>query len=226
MYPHPAENLIPGQFARLVSATGIRKHNPMTKHGYIPENVSAVILAGGQGKRMGGQGKAWITLDFKPLIGHVITRLKPQVSEIIISANDDVARYERWTPKVVADDVPQLGPLGGLTSAGHLAEHELILVTPCDTPFLPRDLVSCMLEKMEKSWAQMAVARDPERMHFTILMMHHTLLADAESFLNSGGRAMKAWIAHHNPVEVMFESTAAFMNINTLDDLKQCEEML
>lgn len=198
----------------------------MPQNEFSRDKVSAIILAGGQGRRMGGLGKAWITLDYKPLIAHVIARLRPQVEEIVISANDDAQKYQHWTQKVVADDLPQLGPLGGLTSAGRHITNEYILLTPCDTPFLPRDLVRRMKEALQEKMAQMAVARDPERAHYAILMMHHALLADAENFLRGGGRAIKEWIAPHAPVEVAFESTEAFMNINTPEDLERCEDML
>ena len=107
--------------------------------------ISGVILAGGQGRRMGKVDKGLQPFRGRTLIDCVIERLRPQVAEILINANRNQERYGAYGYRVIADLVPDYaGPLAGLHSALASASHELVLTVPCDSPFMPDDLAARM----------------------------------------------------------------------------------
>src|SRR5258706_1664052 len=109
--------------------------------------VSGVVLAGGQGRRMGGVDKGLQLLHGKPVVAHVLARFAPQVGEIVINANQNAAEYAKFGHRVVADEIGGFsGPLAGLHAGLLAASHPLVVTVPCDSPFLPDDLVS-RLEK-------------------------------------------------------------------------------
>src|SRR5687768_5282571 len=104
--------------------------------------VSGIVLAGGQGRRMGGVDKGLKLLRGKPMVEWVLERLAPQVGEIVINANQNIAQYARYGHRVVSDEISGFaGPLAGLHAGLKAAAHELIVTVPCDSPFLPVDLV-------------------------------------------------------------------------------------
>ena len=110
--------------------------------------ISAVVLAGGQGARIGGVDKGWLLLDERPLIQRVIERLLPQVDEIIISCNRNLAAYQALGFPVVQDQCADYrGPLAGIVSAAPLCTQNLIQLLPCRPPNIPRHS-SCLLLSM------------------------------------------------------------------------------
>src|SRR5687767_10821159 len=105
-------------------------------------SITGVILAGGQGRRMGGADKGLVEFLGKPLISHVIQRLSPQVDEILISANREMETYAALGHPVMADALEGFaGPLAGLHMGMTEARHPYVLTVPCDTPLLPMSLV-------------------------------------------------------------------------------------
>ncbi|TLU71488.1 molybdenum cofactor guanylyltransferase MobA [Lichenicoccus roseus] len=106
--------------------------------------VAGLILAGGEGRRMGGVDKPLLPLGGRPLLRHVLDRLAPQVGPLVLSANGDPARYAAHDLPVLADEVPGQGPLAGLLrgldwAAGQGCDS--LLSVPGDTPFIPADLL-------------------------------------------------------------------------------------
>jgi len=107
------------------------------------ESVTGVILAGGLGRRMGGADKGLQLLDGKALVQHVLERFAPQVDELLVNANQNRVHYETFGCSVIADRFPGFaGPLAGLHVALSRASHPLVATVPCDSPFLPSDLVA------------------------------------------------------------------------------------
>ncbi|MCS6762790.1 MAG: NTP transferase domain-containing protein [Candidatus Protistobacter heckmanni] len=145
--------------------------NPASSHA---AGVAGLVLAGGQGLRMGGREKGLIDFRGKPLAAQVVERLAPQVERVILSANRNAERYAAFCPEVVDDAFAHAvstdassadhaskddhhggrydGPLAGLL-AGMEAAHRhglpLLAAAPCDMPFLPPDLVARLRQALE-----------------------------------------------------------------------------
>jgi len=185
------------------------------------EAVTGVVLAGGQGRRMGGVDKGLVELDGKPMIAHVLDRFRPQVAELLINANQNTERYGAFGYPVVADAVGGFaGPLAGLHAAMARATHSLVATVPCDSPFLPFDLVQRLMEGLTTNAAELAVARTFDQPHPVFALVRQSVAGNLQTFLASGGRKIDAWYAALKVVEVTFDDEAdAFRNINTREEL-------
>lgn len=183
--------------------------------------VSAIVLAGGQGRRMGGVDKGLQPLRGRPMVEWVLERLAPQVSEIIVNANQNLERYERYGHRVVRDEIGGFaGPLAGLHAGLKAAAHPLVVTVPCDSPFLPPDLVSRLRASLKEN--DLAVARTGGQPHPVFALMKRQVLESLEAFLAQGGRKIDAWYAALEVVEVSFDDEAdAFRNINTMEELRR-----
>ena len=194
-----------------------------------PENeIGGVILAGGQGRRMGDVDKGLQAFRGCALVEWAIARLKPQVAEILINANQNQDRYEVYGYKVISDLVPDYaGPLAGLHSALSSASHDLVLTVPCDSPFLPTDLAQRLYAALRGASADVAVACTGDRAHPVFCLVRRALLAHLSDFLQQGGRKIDAWYADLKFVEVAFDDQPdAFANFNTLAELNAAEKKL
>jgi len=182
--------------------------------------VSGIVLAGGLGRRMGGVDKGLQPLRGKPLVEWVLSRFAPQVGELIINANQNVERYEAFGHRVVRDDIGGFaGPLAGLHAGLKVAKHPLVATVPCDSPFLPEDLVKRLHHFLGDH--DLAVAKTGEQAHPVFVLTRKTIVQNLEGFLSSGGRKIDAWYASLKVVEVSFDDEAdAFRNINTREELK------
>lgn len=183
------------------------------------QGVTGIVLAGGQGRRMGGVDKGLQPLDGRPMVAWAIERLAPQVDEILVNANQNVDAYARFGFRVVPDAVGGFaGPLAGLHAGLAAAAHPLAITVPCDSPFLPLDLVSRLREKL--SGNDIAVAKTGDQAHPVFALARKSVLPHLEAFLAAGGRKIDAWYATLAVVEVSFDDQPeAFRNINTLEEL-------
>ncbi len=184
-------------------------------------DITGVVLAGGQGRRMGGVDKGLVELDGRPLVAHVIERLAPQVGALLINANQNRERYERFGAPVVADAVGGFaGPLAGLHAAMSRAETNYVVTVPCDSPFLPTDLVPRLVAGLAENSAQLAVAKTFQQPHPVFALVRRDVAEHLAWFLADGGRKIDAWYATLATVEVSFDDEAdAFRNINTREEL-------
>ena len=184
-------------------------------------NVTGIVLAGGKGSRMGGVDKGLQPLRGKPMIEWVLARFTPQVSEIVINANQNLPTYESYGHRVVCDRIGgYAGPLAGLHAGLNAARHPFVVTVPCDSPFLPSDLVQRLSEHLENH--DLAVAKTGDQPHPVFALMKRDVRESLEAFLASGGRKIDAWYAALKVVEVPFDDEAdAFRNINTLEELKR-----
>jgi molybdopterin-guanine dinucleotide biosynthesis protein A len=183
--------------------------------------VTGVVLAGGQGRRMGSVDKGLVVLDGKPMVGHVLERFAPQVDEVLINANQHPEAYAAFGHPVIADAIGGFaGPLAGLHVALGHAAHALVATVPCDSPFLPGDLVLRLRAALERDNAQLAVARTFEQPHPVFALVRKDVLPHLSRFLEAGGRKIDAWYATLATIEVAFDDEAdAFRNINTAEEL-------
>lgn len=190
--------------------------------------ITGLILAGGQGARMDHADKGLQLFSGKPMVQHVLSRLKPQVDGIIINANRNLDTYRSLGEPVWEDAMPDFaGPLAGLQTGLLHCTTPLLATTPCDAPFLPSDLVARLQAALTTSGADIAVAvcgeGEQRRTHPVFSLLKATLLPHLTTFLGDGGRKVSAWQACHKVIDVQFDDAAAFRNINTLDDLQRFE---
>jgi len=187
--------------------------------------ITGVILAGGQGRRMGTVDKGLRELRGKAMAAWVIERFAPQVDEVLINANQNLDVYARFGYRVIPDEIGGFaGPLAGLQRGLSEASHPLVATSPCDTPFLPADLVTRLYAALEADAAQLAVARTGDQPHPVFCICRRDLLPHLTAFLQQGGRKIDAWYATLKVVEVAFDDQPdAFSNINTPEELRAFE---
>lgn len=187
--------------------------------------ITGVVLAGGLGRRMGRVDKGLQLLRGRPLVAWVIERLTPQVDELLINANQNLDRYAEFGHRVIPDDIGgYVGPLAGLHRGLGAASHDWVVTCPCDSPFLPADLVNRLYAAATAENAELAVAKTGDQPHPVFALCRRSVLASLTAFLDRGGRKIDAWYAHLATVEVPFDDEAdAFGNINSRDELARFE---
>lgn len=192
----------------------------------MTDAITGVILAGGQGRRMGGVDKGLRVLRGKSMVEWVLERFAPQVDEVLINANQNLDVYARFGRRVIPDEIGGFaGPLAGLQRGLSEARHPLVATAPCDTPFLPMDLVARLREALEAGAAQLAVARTGDQPHPVFCLCRREVLPHLTQFLATGGRKIDAWYATLKVVEVLFDDQPeAFSNVNTLEELSALEK--
>ncbi len=187
-----------------------------------PERITGLVLAGGLGRRMGGVDKGLSLLDGEPLVEHIIRRLAPQVGQLIINANQNHDIYAGFGYPVVGDRIEgHAGPLAGLEAGLAACTTPYLLTVPCDSPFLPADLVSRLAACLTAHKASIAVARTGEQLHPVFSLIRSDELPELQAFINAGGRRMEAWLRRLCWVPCPFDDCPeAFANINTPDELR------
>jgi molybdenum cofactor guanylyltransferase len=201
--------------------------------------ISSIILSGGRATRMNGVDKGLVLLQQKPLIAYVIARLQPQVDEMFINANREIATYETFGLPVLQDENAQenlekfigtyIGPLAGFSLGLQYAKHEYVLTVPCDSPLLPLDLAQRLVAALLESHADIAVASSDENTHPVFCLMNKSVLPSLLAYIESGERKVSTWQKSLKYVEVDFSDcdlqnkTSAFTNLNTFEDLKALE---
>lgn len=214
----------------------------MAERAAVAIDCPGVILAGGLSRRMGGGDKSLLSLGGRPVLCHVIDRLAPQVSGLLLNANGDPGRFAAFGVPVVADSIashpgPLAGVLAGLDAAAAEGA-EAIVTVAADTPFFPADLAD-RLAAAAGAQTPIALAATPDAARGTV--RHPTfgywptaLREDLRQSLNDGVRKIVAWTDRHGAASVLFEPLAAsgspgvdpFFNINTPEDREAGEAML
>lgn len=186
-----------------------------------PDEITAVVLAGGRGERMGGMDKGMLILHDKPLVQHVIDAIEPHVQEVMINANRHMDYYRGLGYPVVEDMFPGFaGPLAGIASSMRHVRTPWMLVAPCDVPGIPADFVQRLVEASDRSGSGIAVAHDGKRLQSAHLLLPVCCMAEIDSWIVSGRRSIKEWLqAHEIGLADFSDNPAAFININTPDDL-------
>jgi molybdenum cofactor guanylyltransferase len=197
------------------------------------DDVTGVILAGGRGSRMGGVDKGLQNFRGMPMAMFTLLRLAPQVSQLMINANRNLAAYESFGVPVWPDGLADYaGPLAGFLTGLEHCETEYLVTVPCDTPLFPQDLVARLAEALERDGADIATASAREdgqlRAQPVFSLMRRDLMESLVRFTQGGGRKIDAWTAQHRTVLVPFDregdDAAAFANANTLAELHRLEQ--
>jgi len=189
-------------------------------------DITAVILAGGQGRRMGGQDKGLIEFNGKPLVSILIDKLEQQSVDIIINANRNQQRYQESGYPVIADQLADYqGPLAGFASAMDSVTTDFIVTLPCDSPLLVADYVARFATSYGQTNAPVHVAFDGDRLQPVHALIRVDLLPDLLEFLDSGDRKIDRWYALHDFVQTDFSDCAdMFRNINTPSDQQSLQD--
>ncbi len=194
--------------------------------------VAAIVLAGGRAQRMGGGDKPLTDLAGRPLLDHVLTRIRPQVARIALNANGDPARFAAWTLPVVADSVgdfhgPLAGVLAGLDWAATLEPApRWLLSVPADAPFLPSDLVERLEESVSTAKTEIACAWSGGRTHWVIALWPLAMRAALRrALVDEHLHKVEDWVGRHRfaIAEWRDDPLDPFLNVNTKDDLAVAE---
>jgi molybdopterin-guanine dinucleotide biosynthesis protein A len=191
----------------------------------VLSSVTGLILAGGKGSRMGGVDKGLQVFRGRRLVDYVYERLAPQVGGIIINANQNHDDYRSFGVRVVSDAIGGFaGPLAGFHAGLSVSKRPFLASVPCDSPFLPADLVERLYKRIDETGAELAVAKTGDQPHPVFSLMRRGVLDHLAEFLKGGGRKIDAWYATLNVVEVGFDDEPeAFSNINTREELQTWE---
>ena len=196
--------------------------------------ITGLVLAGGRGSRMGGVDKGLQNFNGMPLALHTLMRLQPQVGELLVNANRNLAAYEAFGAPVWPDGISDYaGPLAGFLTGLERCETPWLLTVPCDTPLFPQDLVARLSQAADQNGAEIAMAAAPEedgqlRPQPVFCLLRRELLESLMRFTQGGGRKIDAWTAQQRTVIVPFnlpgDAPSAFFNANTLAELHQLEQ--
>ena len=189
---------------------------------------TGVILAGGQARRMGGQDKGLIELAGSPMVQYVLDAIIPQVGHVIINANRNQGIYAHYGCPVIADEFEGFcGPLAGMASSLRAIDTPLMVTVPCDSPFVPKDLVQRLYLQLLQDDAEISVAHNGERMQPVFTLMKTILLDSILVFLGKNERKIDKWFEQHKLAITDFsDEPDTFININSQDDLSAVESRL
>lgn len=188
--------------------------------------VTGVVLAGGQARRMNFQDKGLQLFCDKPLISYSLNALRPLVDEIIINANRNQELYENFGFRVICDLTPDFaGALAGILAVMTKTTADLLLVLPCDAPFISTSQLQKLLNEHQTSGAEITVACTNEQIHGTFLVVNTDLKTSLENYLAAGNHKMQLWFEQHKTHFVNFEKQHGFENLNTLEELAHAERI-
>ena len=205
----------------------------------LPEDVVGVLLAGGRSSRMGGGDKCLLPLGGQPMLAHIIDRLRPQVSDLVINANGDVARFAAFDLPVIEDRLEgHAGPLAGVHAGIEWARSNrprsrFIVTAATDTPFFPADLIARFRAAIGDAEPRLLVARSEEGVHPVFGLWPISLAPALEAAVKTGMRKVQAWVADHDAEQIFFPAmdiggrkVDPFFNINRPEDLAEAEALL
>lgn len=187
-----------------------------------PEDITAVVLAGGQGSRMGGRDKGLVSFRGKSLVSHAVDAIRQQLDRVIINANRNLDDYAALGLPVISDELTGFqGPLAGFLAALDAVETSYILTLPCDGPVVHPDYAARMRQAINSKGADIVVASDGAWMQPVYALVPRALRDDLAAFLASGERKIDRWYARHDTYQQVFPADSGFFtNINTLQELE------
>lgn len=201
----------------------------MTAESGIPvDDITAVILAGGKARRMGGEDKGLIQLHGRALLDYIITGVRPQVGHVLINANRNLNRYGAFGYPVVADITGDyFGPLAGMASGMQASGTRYIVALPCDSPYVPTGLAERLYQAMAAADAEISVAHDGVRLQPVFALLSCELLPGLLQYLEGGGRKIDTWYARQRLAYADFSDLQdTFLNLNSPADLPVIERLI
>ncbi len=189
--------------------------------------VAGVILAGGRARRMNNQDKGLVTFKGLPMISYALAALIPVVDCVMINANRNIEQYRQFGHPVISDQTDGFdGPLAGVLTAMLQVEAEVLVVIPCDSPFIKAEHLQRLLLTRAENNADVAVAFDGVRVHPVFMAIKTALQESLQAYLVGGQRKVAGWLEQQNLVQVEFSNEAEiFCNINTMTELFELESL-
>jgi len=186
------------------------------------EDITVVILAGGKGRRMGGYDKGLVMYKNYSLVQHVIDAISKQTRKIVINANRNLDKYASFGYPVVKDTLDDFqGPLAGFLACMSVLKTDYILTLPCDGPLVSDNYLDNMLQALNETCADIAVASDGQRIQPVYALIPLRLKQSLIQFMGEGGRKINLWYQQHEVTQVEFSTGENFFtNINSPEDLK------
>ncbi|WP_020683079.1 molybdenum cofactor guanylyltransferase [Marinobacterium rhizophilum] len=189
--------------------------------------LDALILAGGEGRRMGGRDKGLLSLAGRPMIDHLAARLRGCAQHVWISCRPDQAvDYTGAADGLLLDEGDSLGPLSGISRALQGLECSHLLVTPCDTPLVSPASFKKMIDHSLAAPDQIIVVNDGDYLQTLHLVVPVAAAASLDRFRATGRRAVRGWLEQAGYVECRCDNAAEFMNINTPEALAEARTLL
>ena len=188
-----------------------------------PAEITGLILAGGQGRRVGGQDKGWLRYQGDYLIAHQVNWLSPQVSQLMISANRNVERYQTFQLPVLTDPTTEFkGPLQGVYQALANLSSPWLYVQPVDTPQLPKNLIEKICAGLSQSTdSKLIYLASKERDHYLNLLIHESLKEAMLSFLQAGNARVRDFIRSAKGTRLQLDiDESCFKNLNEMEQFK------
>ena len=200
--------------------------------------VPAVILSGGQSRRMDRNDKAFLSISDQPLLEIVVDRLRRQTRQVAINTNSNSPKYFKYGLPVLKDQIGGfLGPLAGVLTAMEWANdmgYNKVATVAVDTPLFPKNLLKKLYQKMEVNNSDIvfaASASDHEQkkvLHPVFGLWKTYLFEDLKNELEKGMRKVTIWSDKHKASYVFFSDPRIdpFFNVNTPHDIVILKEYL
>ncbi len=211
------------------NSQGPGRENTLNLSPETRSNTTALILAGGRARRMGGADKGLVQLAGKAMVEWVVDALRPQCRELLVNANRHEQDYARLSGcKIIADQIPDYaGPLAGMASGLNACATPYLVIVPCDSPLIQDDLVTRLHQALVDEDTDLSVAHDGQRMQPVFAMIKRELEQSLLDYLADGGRKIDHWYRQHLTALADFrDSDAMFLNINTPEDRTALEARL
>ncbi|MDO6562861.1 molybdenum cofactor guanylyltransferase MobA [Amphritea sp. 1_MG-2023] len=188
--------------------------------------VDVIVLAGGEGRRMGGRDKGLVAFRSLPMVGFAVQLAKPYARRLIISCNRHLPEYADLADQVVMDELAGFqGPLAGILSGLHVCHTELVLVLPCDTPLLQTELIERLLLAAQAKPDAITVLSEGDKLHPLHAVIPRRLTVDLSNWLAGGQRAVQRWMRSH-PMQLIdiVDMADQLCNLNTEQALRVAEK--
>lgn len=182
--------------------------------------VTALILAGGEGRRMDGQDKGLLIWKQRPLIEYALDIIPDGITRTLISCNRNIDQYNNYG-ETIQDENPQYeGPLAGIYAAMQHTRTPFILVLPCDSPLAPKDIYSQLAATLNNSNADICYVNDGEREQYLFALIRTQLMPSLKEYLLAGNRQVHRWYKQHHHVQAdLSGNQLAFRNCNSSAEL-------
>ncbi|WP_428035829.1 molybdenum cofactor guanylyltransferase MobA [Amphritea sp.] len=189
--------------------------------------MDVIILAGGEGRRMGGCDKGLVPFQSQPMVAFAVELVRPFVSRVIISCNRHLPEYAVLADRVVEDPFEGFqGPLAGILAGLKVSGSDQVLVLPCDTPLLEAVLIERLLAAANASPESITVLSEGDKLHPLHAVIPRALMGDLERWLEGGQRAVQRWM-HNHPMQLIdiSEYSEQLCNLNTFQELRLLEAL-